>query len=691
MNFRRLWTAVPWRKIGLVALIISAVTSGIVGFAYHFLIDELKRYGSESSSSLAIDQITKKEARMSNLSFQINKVALDRKNEIAFNRVQDFNRAPEPAKEWIQSQLDEFLRESDNVVLLPTKTPGIYWNAWFSEADGLQSNVVALGQFYTLNLDISAFSYSALRSDVPSSPLSAMADPAVGNSLSSSTAKSTRLTIKPVVSDASGVVIDAPNNDMLVDLRKLRNPEMKAVGRYVNAKEPMHVPEELRAGKMSFTVRTRSPGCASIYFAIFEDIRPLDHLVLRVVTKDEKGKLPLCAANSMAKLTGGLDGLRDAALGMESEAEHLVGDAALYVFDADGLHSNAVFVDGRKGVAKSIYGWETDGSVVDYLRRQAFEAIVAQAQHDAAGNVDGAYVAAARELWKVLFTASDASRTQDEAKGAGQALQQLVKDSTSTPVIVVRIASSLRNGATRSLFAPLGILGASGKDAVLDKPMIVIQPMARERFVGNGQCIGDWTLALPDTLEAVPQKMLDVEHMPSPLPGKRIRDIATLTTYLESGDAPTAPASGLVVLAHQNDGALWFEANTNRIIKQSIGRNFSPGSVGILSACSVVAPTNRNVELLEKLNQQGLDTLIASPFNLDPSYGAKFSYSFAEVVQEAVGKEQPTILELFNRAIARTGEKFMKSNVGNYKELGLEYVLLGHPTIRLCKGQPSAH
>jgi hypothetical protein len=358
----------------------------------------------------------------------------------------------------------------------------------------------------------------------------------------------------------------------------------------------------------------------------------------------------------------------------------LIGDAALYIFDADEDHSVAVFVDGRKDVEKSVYGWQTDRSVVGYLRTGNFEKRIAQARIEAGKNHPGAYVNAASDLWTELFTANDG--TQAEAEKAAAALKELVRKSRSPPVLVVRIASSVAGGKTRSLFAPFGVLGAKGPGAVLDKPIIVVQPMAIQHFVEKDRCIGDWTLALPEQIDGG----VDLSNIPDPLPGNRLKDMAQFGPFMSDDKEPDdSQASGLLVLAHQGGGELWFKETEKHVSR--IERNFSRGSAGVLSACSIAATTNRNAQLLETLNKHGLDTVIASPFALDATYGVRFAYSFAEAIQEAKN-EQPTTLELFKRAVSKTIEKFAKVRTGNYEELGLEFVLLGNPAIKLC-GSPA--
>jgi hypothetical protein len=315
------------------------------------------------------------------------------------------------------------------------------------------------------------------------------------------------------------------------------------------------------------------------------------------------------------------------------------------------------------------------------LRGTIFEQRINDAHTEMSNNHTGAYVHAAKDLWTELFTAKDG--TQGEAIGAADALKEMAKTSVAPPVIVVRIASSAADGTTRSLFAPLGILGAKGDGAVLDNPISVVQPMAVGRFVSKDRCIGNWTLALPDQIDGD----VDLSDVPAPLPGTRLKNMTQFSAFM-SGDDTTAAqdppqASGLLVLAHQGGGELWFKQAEDHVSR--IGRKFSPGSAGILSACSVAATTNRNAQLLESFNESGLDTVIASPFALDATYGVRFAYSFTEALQEATAKaEQPTMLELFNRGVSKTVEKFAKVKTGHYEEIGLEYVLLGNPAIKLC-------
>jgi hypothetical protein len=310
---------------------------------------------------------------------------------------------------------------------------------------------------------------------------------------------------------------------------------------------------------------------------------------------------------------------------MEGSGASVTAAAALHIFDF-ATYSMAVFVDGRPGKSKSVYGWQTAASVVDYLKTDNFQNMILKARKDSADNKPGSYIKAAQDLSKVLFTTKPGNITEFEAKNAENAFKSLIKDSQESPVIVVRIASSVLDGQNRSMYVPLGILGAKGPGAVLDKPIIVVQPMALERYPSRDKCIGDWTFAVPDGLENVPTTIMTPDFFPAKFPGKRISDMEHLREYLAPPAIPTvaqlpagSSADGFLVLAHQDEGFLWFGESTDSIMQQNIERSFPVGSVGIFAACSAASPKGRNTALLQKLNERGIDTLIASPFTIDAS------------------------------------------------------------------------
>lgn len=588
-------------------------------------------------------------------------------------------------------------RPSEQVLVSDTIKSGTYWNSWLDNNASADSKNMIVGNTYTITLDLSAFDYTALRKVATSS--SVPADESIARLLADLSLRDVYLTLKPVIPEGSGLRLKSPSDSYFfekIDRERLLNPDREAAKQYRDKQiEIVDLSRKVSAVSFPIVVTAEAAGCATIAFSIFDGFKPLDHLVQRVAIGDSAASAPTCDVNDPAQigaLSGGLDSLREVNLGIEGSTPSFTAAGAFHIFDNPSW-SMAVFVDGRPGQSQSVYGWQTDGSVIDVLRKDSFQALIQKARTDSANKTPGSYVAAARELEKVLFRAKPG--TSAEATKAEAAFRSLVKESSDPPVIVVRVADSAVEGQNRSLYLPLGILGAQGPNAVLDKPITVVQPMAIERYAPKDRCIGEWTFAIPPKLQDVPDTVMPANFFPAKFPGTRLSKIDQLRPYLAS--PPASPAGiisaannsspvGFVVLAHQDDGNLWFDQSTDHIVKQDIDRTFPLGSVAIFAACSVASPKGRNNELLQKLNERGVDTMIVSPFAIDALYGVTFAASFADVLEDATERgASPTILELYNQATARTGQKFKDKNNGNYADLGLEYVLLGNSAITLCK------
>ncbi len=581
----------------------------------------------------------------------------------------------------------------------PTPEPvntSAYWNSWFVDGTGPAANILIANNTYTYTLDVAAFDYALLRRATQSS--GAKVNSMFADMIADSKTPEVLLTIKPLVPEGSGLRL-ADNQHfyrMKVDLEKIRHPNADAAKKYADGSISIAaLSAQASAGNIQIALTAESQGCATIAFAIFRGLQPLDHLVQRVSIGDTSASAPVCDSANPEQanaLSGGLDSLREVSLGMEGSGADVTAAAALHIFDFD-VYSMAVFVDGRSGKNQTVYGWQTASSVVDFLKTNSFQNLILKARKDSADRKPGSYIPAAKELSKVLFSTKPGNATEDDAKNARAAFRAVVHESNGSPVVVVRVASDATGGQNRSIYVPLGILGAKGPDPVLEKPIIVVQPMAVERYPSRDKCIGDWMFAVPDGLENVPGAVMPPGFFPAKVPGTRISEIEKLRQYLAATTGSvtslltpaSASAVGFVVLAHQDEGAMWFAESTDHIIPQDIEKKFPSGSVGIFAACSAASAKGRNTALLQRLNEQGVDTLIASPFTIDAGYGVVFASTFAEIMGEITSdRPPPTILELFDKTVARTAQKFKDRADADYSELGLEYVLIGNPAIKLC-------
>jgi hypothetical protein len=342
-----------------------------------------------------------------------------------------------------------------------------------------------------------------------------------------------------------------------------------------------------------------------------------------------------------------------------------------------------VFSDGRPNQKRSIYAWQTLSSIADYVANEhRLPFLINRARAEAASAPSpGSYVTAAKELADVLFTGK--GEGAKEGALAKAAFQELVEQSPTRPVIVVRVVSDIRGGQNPSIFVPLGIMAAKGDGAVLKQPITVMQPLPRERYKSQGTCIGDWTFGVPTKLQNVPEDLSTL--LPKNPSGTWFHDLAGLKSYLaDSSPVKQSPAQGFLLLAHHGSGNLWFDDESQRVIRQNITRNYPAGSVGVFAACSVAAP-GYDSGFVERFNERGVDALIASPFPVPAIYGTRLAVEFPQALEELKqAGGTPTISDLFAVAIDRTARRLEKEFHRNYAEMGLEYVLLGNPGVKLC-------
>jgi hypothetical protein len=199
-------------------------------------------------------------------------------------------------------------------------------------------------------------------------------------------------------------------------------------------------------------------------------------------------------------------------------------------------------------------------------------------------------------------------------------------------------------------------------------------------------CVDPWTFAIPRTLEQFgedPLKGVQSGWVTSNRHGTLDAVRRWLRDVPAAGDPATPPrGEGLVLLAHQGSGYIWFDQGVNRIDAAEVNRRFRPGSVALLSACSAANPSSGNDDWLNRINAQGIDTIFASPFPVPLDYGVWLTRHFVRAVYEArERKETPTILSLFETASDKAVESIGRDLP---RDIRNEFIVIGDPEIRLC-------
>ena len=150
----------------------------------------------------------------------------------------------------------------------------------------------------------------------------------------------------------------------------------------------------------------------------------------------------------------------------------------------------------------------------------------------------------------------------------------------------------------------------------------------------------------------------------------------------ENGDVR---GEGIILLAHHADGNLWF-GEKDTLIQEDFQRKFRRGSIALISACAVGGGSgDLAYKLIETLNNRNIDTMIVSPFPVPADFGTALALNFVRSIDTARRANQtPTVTELFAAALSKTAEDIKENHGRNFNDIGLEFVFLGDPNIRLC-------
>lgn len=118
-------------------------------------------------------------------------------------------------------------------------------------------------------------------------------------------------------------------------------------------------------------------------------------------------------------------------------------------------------------------------------------------------------------------------------------------------------------------------------------------------------------------------------------------------------------------------------------------RDLGDGSIAVLSACETVN-LSTSTKLVDRLNDEGVDGLIAAAFELDIGFGIKFAFNFAEVIANSAN-QTITLEDAYNRAISATVEDVSRTVGGRARGMGLELVLAGNPQLKICPSENQLH
>lgn len=557
------------------------------------------------------------------------------------------------------------------------------WNSWLTPSgaatsdplEALELDADAVQREYDLHLDLSLFTYASVLGLPPDVLGHARPDRSFRELLRARLARGDRTLQLVARAEAVGGAIALTRGRVQrleVDLQRLDPATVSAEptprGLTVDA-----LSSRAAAASLTFGVRPEAAGCGAVAVSIADasGVRPLDQLMVDVEVRDPSQADSTCRRSGVNALRAGLATM----LGHEGAPPV---DAALHVFEdfPGDRRTAAAFLIGAGDLH---YAWELARPLTEYLSDpKNLEQRIAEARERTLDGVANAYDRAAQELAGAIFSGAD-RRAQREADAARAALVEFARNAAQPPTLLARLVDARGD----VLFVPLGLLAAPGTQAVLEKPIEVVLPLATEDY-GESGCLKHWSLAVSDTLEGgepvpVPEELKD--------PGQWLGEsLEGLRGYL--ADTASAGGEGLVLAAHHDGGRLRYRQNDFPLQTHEVRRDYGKGTAAaVLAMCRAggVAPVEHF--FIARLNRFGLDAAILSPFSLDALYGKTFAIEFSRAVRQQRG-QTPTLRELFHIAASATRSSLaghadprVRGPVG---DMHLELILVGNPEIRLC-------
>jgi len=92
-----------------------------------------------------------------------------------------------------------------------------------------------------------------------------------------------------------------------------------------------------------------------------------------------------------------------------------------------------------------------------------------------------------------------------------------------------------------------------------------------------------------------------------------------------------------------------------------------------------------NQAILERLNSNGIDAMIISPFPVDAEYGRCLQSSLVQAIEAARKNSQAfSLAELFSTASEQTARQFKEEQKINFEDMDLEFLIAGDYRIRIA-------
>jgi hypothetical protein len=139
----------------------------------------------------------------------------------------------------------------------------------------------------------------------------------------------------------------------------------------------------------------------------------------------------------------------------------------------------------------------------------------------------------------------------------------------------------------------------------------------------------------------------------------------------------------VVILSHHADGGLYFDDDKDPWIPSMRARIFGDGSAVVMAACSSGALSQKHTDVIDDLNDAGMDAAVLAPFDIPTRAGVLFAGAFAHnVVRVRNARGNALLSDVFEEA----KDDALRNAANDYRVRSAidEFFLAGNGALRLC-------
>jgi hypothetical protein len=574
---------------------------------------------------------------------------------------------------------------------VPPRTPGplltatpaapreidVLWNVWPEAGSGPPTFQVAQvlrpNAPYRVYLDLSAFSYfQPATTGVFSGVASSSFKKWKSNWLTKNAV--TDVNLQAIFLASSGYF---QNVGSFVRPLKVRLSKIRSASRNVlpDVRDPMAAMREggptpdWQFARADFSLRTRgSLGMSSIAISIWspDDAIPLDEIKMAVCIAPAGREAELCTgAPSVLESVSGTDSLR-----VNQEGGVSPPDGAFQFLDSG---SDTVFglFHGCKdcGFVK----WEIQESMTS-LRERLRTATTDQIEKAAD---DAELVTGGETYYDILVPSIDARR--EIAMFVAKFLKPERPPDDQKPSLFVRMLGREFD----PLVIPLGLMvvDTQGRTPFLGDYFRIEQPLSAQTYEPSTVCVSRWVVSAPPpgTQELGTARKAGGAPLEGWLSAATVSfdDIPNFGKWVRDDAAIEPAGTGILILSHQTNDAIWHDAQEVRVVAENVRRGFDRPSLAVLDGCGFGGPDAGR--FVRNFNGDGIPSIIATTASVQPKMAGDFLFCFGREL--AAARAGARIRQVYASAI-----ECLRTEKGAGAH-ALFYTLLGNGSVRVCAPQ----